>query len=75
VRVSNEKNKKYKNQRSKIKMTNQNAKILAFASSLRGAFFPCHCEKRSDEAIWVGGQEIATHPAGARNDRTGNEGK
>jgi len=37
--------------------------------------FPCHCEERSDEAIWVGGQEIATHPAGARNDRTGNEGK
>jgi hypothetical protein len=56
-------------------MTNQNAKILAFASSLRGAFFPCHCEERSDEAIWVGGQEIATHPAGARNDRTGSAGK
>jgi hypothetical protein len=55
VRVIKEENKKFKNQRSKIKMTNQNAKILAFASSLRGAFFPCHCEEHSDEAI-SGGQ-------------------
>ena len=49
-------------------MTNQNAEFLAFALSLRIPIY-------RDEAIWVGGQEIATHPAGARNDRTGNEGK
>ena len=29
----------------------------------------CHCEERSDEAISVGDNEIATHLSDARNDK------
>jgi len=36
--------------------------LLSLRSSL------CHCEERSDEAISVGANEIATHLSGARND-------
>ncbi len=39
---------------TKIKMTNQNAKILAFASSLREAFFPCHREAGEDSRSNLG---------------------
>jgi hypothetical protein len=55
VRVIKEENKKFKNQRSKIKMTNQNAEFLAFALSLRIPIY-------RDEAIPVGALEIATLP-------------
>jgi len=47
-------------------MTTQNAKLLTRALSLRGVLL-----QKDDEAISKRGDEIATHPAGARNDSTG----
>jgi hypothetical protein len=82
VGVIKEENKKFKNQRSKIKMTNQNAKILSFALSLQGTVSFCHFEEHSSfviarlakpaEASSVEGRRL---PRFARNDRTGKCGE
>jgi hypothetical protein len=72
VRVIKEKNKKSQNQRAKVKMTNQNAKLSTFALSLRvpiyrdeaiSALTICHCEAGVASRSNLGeerGQGIAT---------------